>query len=397
MAAEVRPETAAAPLTATASGWRDQADKFTVVARQTGYLGPADFIGFLNRAQSGEAAEDPLGKFKQAGLALTILLILVGGIGLNLTPCVLPLIPINLAIIGAGKAAASRGAGFMRGATYGAGMALTYGVLGLFVVLTGAKFGTLNASPWFNLAITVVFLALALAMFGKFNLDFSRFEGGAGQTLQRLRHPALAAFGLGAMSAMLAGACVAPVVISVLLLAVNLHTHGVRAGLLLPFVLGLGMALPWPLAGASLTFLPKPGAWMERVKQVFGVLIIGFAMFYAHLAWCQFQPAAGASLAAAPAGATTVDSSQELLAALQSAQTLGKPVFLDFQAAWCKDCLTMEATVFNQAAVEARLKDFVVVKYHAERPNDSPARETLDYFGALGLPTYVVLAAKVGK
>ena len=397
-AAEVRSTNGVVPPVAVAAaggGWPAEAGKFRVLARQTGYLNPADFIKYLDRAMSGGVAEDPLAQFKRVGMALTVLLILVGGIGLNFTPCVLPLIPINLAIIGAGKSAKSRSEGFWRGATYGAGMALTYGLLGLFVVLTGAKFGTLNASPWFNLAITVVFLVLSLAMFGKINLDFSRFEGNAGNTVRRFHSRGLVAFSLGAIAALLAGACVAPVVISVLLLAANLHAHGVRLGLLLPFVLGLGMALPWPFAGASLTFLPKPGPWMERVKQGFGVLIVVFALFYGHLAYSQFQSArAGTSFASAPAGVATVDSSQELLTALQSAQAQGKPVFLDFQAAWCKDCLSMEKLVFNQAAVAKRLEDFVVVKYHADRPNDAPAREVLDYFGALGLPTYVVLAVK---
>ena len=76
----------------------------------------------------------------------------------------------------------------------------------------------------------------------------------------------------------------APVVISVLLLATNLYFKGQIAGLLLPFLLGVGMALPWPFAGAGLAFLPKPGVWMNRVKHVFGALILVFAAIYGHLA-----------------------------------------------------------------------------------------------------------------
>ena len=86
-----------------------------------------------------------------------LLLVFLGGLALNLTPCVLPMIPINLAISGAGSAASSRLAGFKNGAIYGAGMALAYGLLGLGVVLTGAKFGTINSSVWFNVVIAVVF------------------------------------------------------------------------------------------------------------------------------------------------------------------------------------------------------------------------------------------------
>ena len=80
------------------------------------------------------------------GTLATLLLIAAGGFLLNFTPCVLPMIPINLAIIGAGTRARSRTEGFRNGAIYGLGMALAYGTLGLVVVLTGSKFGTLNSS-----------------------------------------------------------------------------------------------------------------------------------------------------------------------------------------------------------------------------------------------------------
>ena len=81
---------------------------------------------------------------------------------------------INLAIIGAGAQAGSRGRGLLLGATYGAAMAVVYGVLGVFVILTAGTFGTINSSPWFNLAIAVLFVVLALAMFDVIVIDFSR-------------------------------------------------------------------------------------------------------------------------------------------------------------------------------------------------------------------------------
>ena len=71
-----------------------------------------------------------------------------------------------------------------------------------------------------------------------------------------------------------------------------------------------------------------------------------------------------------------------------------KPVFIDFKASWCKNCEAMDAAVFTQEAVRRELSDFVVVQYEAERPNEPPAREMLDRFGILGLPSYVVLAAQ---
>lgn len=397
LAEELKPDAAKRETaTNTPAPWIESAQHFQVAGTQTGYLRPTEFVAFLDQARHGNGPADPLASFHQAGLVLTLALILLGGVGLNLTPCVLPLIPVNLAIIGAGKSARSRLDGFGRGAAYGAGMALSYGALGLFVVLTGAKFGTLNSSPWFNLVVAVVFLVLAGGMFGGYNLDFTRYEGSVGGQVRNWRHAGLVAFGLGVLAALLAGACVAPVVISVLLLAASFYSHGHVLGLALPFLLGLGMALPWPLAGASLTFLPKPGRWMERVKQAFGVLILVFAGYYGWLAVGLFSQAhASTRLADAPTGAISSansgDSSQELRQGLEQALANGKPVLVDFQASWCKNCAAMEETVFNQPSVQAALRDFVVIQYHAEQPNESPAREVLDHFGALGLPTYVVL------
>src|SRR4030095_4430190 len=100
----------------------------------------------------------------------------IGGLALNLTPCVLPMIPINLAIIGAGAQASSRGRGFWLGLAYGGAMAVVYGVLGLIVILTAGTFGTINSSAWFNLGIAVLFVVLGLAMFDVLLIDFSQYS-----------------------------------------------------------------------------------------------------------------------------------------------------------------------------------------------------------------------------
>lgn len=382
------------------SDWRQVVANFKIVARETGYQPPTRFLSFLDKAGSGTATSDePLARWKRWGIWLTLGFILLGGAGLNLTPCVLPLIPINLAIIGAGAQAGSRQRGFLLGASYGAGMALAYGGLGLIVVLTGAKFGSLNASPWFNLGIAAVFALMALAMFDIIHIDFSRFQGGMARRKTSGKSPFIIAFTLGAMAALLAGACVAPVVISVLLLAAQLYADGSTAGLLLPFLLGLGMALPWPVAGAGLSFLPKPGLWMTRVKYAFGVLILGFAIYYGYMAHGLFKIRHGAETAAvSPENQAKVEPNDTaFIEALQQAQHEGKPVFLDFWASWCKNCSAMDAAVFSREDVRRKLQNFVVVKYQAEQPNEPPARDVLDYFGVLGLPTYVVLAPVAPK
>ncbi|HLH53428.1 MAG TPA: cytochrome c biogenesis protein CcdA [Verrucomicrobiae bacterium] len=367
---------------------------FKLGGRQTGYVPKQTFLTFLEQSRSGQAVPgDALEKFKQVGPLFSILLILLGGAGLNLTPCVLPLIPINLAIIGAGARASSRRRGFALGGTYGLGMALVYGVLGLVVVLTGSKFGTLNSSAWFNFSIAVVFLVMALAMFDLINVDFSRFQGRMGGSGPSQGGQFVLALSMGAMAALLAGACVAPVVISVLLMAAQMYGKGVVAGLMLPFLLGLGMALPWPFAGAGLSFLPKPGKWMKWVKYGFGVMILLFAAYYGHLGVNAFrtdsQLRASRTNASGQSGVSAPNAALE--AALQQAKKEGKPVLIDFAASWCKNCLAMDSTVFPAPEVKERLNQFVVVRYEAEKPNESPAREVLNQFGVMGLPTYVVL------
>lgn len=371
---------------------RASTNEWTVVSRSTGFVDVQSFLTWLDRSAQGQ--EPTGGLLKVPGgfwsSLMTIGLILLGGLGLNLTPCVLPLIPINLAILGAGSAASNRSRGFLLGTLYGTGMALTYGFLGLTVVISGAKFGSLNASPWFNFGIALIFAFLSLAMFDKWALDFSGWQSRLGRTDRARRGSLVAAVFMGAVAAALAGACVAPVLISVLLLSTTLHSEGNWLGLLLPFVLGIGMALPWPLAGGGLSFLPKPGNWMIRVKQGFGVLILVFAGYYAVLGWT-LLPSRGSSgiSGQAESGQRLVE---EFRRQLSQAQLQPQPIFLKFGASWCKNCTAMEHTTLTDPQVQERLRKFSVVKFAAEHPSDPAVKRVLDEFGVLGLPTFLILS-----
>ncbi len=393
MAGGTSAQPSAAGQTSAGIDWEREFKDFAIKGRQTGYLSASEFNAFLDNSLAGKGTADPLAKFQNMGMLATLLLILVGGFLLNFTPCVLPMIPINLAIIGAGRQARSRTDGFRNGAIYGLGIALAYGTLGLAVVLTGSKFGALNSSMWFNVGIALVFIVMALGMFDVVNIDFSRFSGAgpSGAAGQGALAQNAVVLSLGVMSALLAGACVAPVVISVVLLATNFYAKGSMAGLMLPFLLGVGMALPWPFAGAGLTFLPKPGKWMKYVKYGFGVMILAFAFYYGHLAWRAHQSTAGSIATTGSAEGASDESDQTLLAALEKSRATGRPLFLDFHASWCKDCSAMDATVFNQPPVEDHLKQFIAVRYAAEQPNAAPAKPLLDHFNIVGLPAYLVL------
>ena len=373
--------------------------------RLVGYADVPAFLAFLDPAAAPPAAAspwrlflaDPAQFYVRHGLLPVLLLILLGGILLNLTPCVLPMIPVNLAIIGAGGTDAPRAARFGLGLVYGLGMALVYGALGLVVVLTGSVFGAINSSPVFTGAIAVLFFVLALAMFDVWQLDFSRFRKTSGRA-GRARLPAVLV--MGGISALLAGACVAPVLIAVLALAGSLYAQGLTAALALPFLLGIGMALPWPLAAAGLAALPKPGAWMEKVKKAFGVFIFLLAAYYAWNTVSAFrQPAPAAAAEAAPAGSVfrvfdfDAGSAESFAALLAEAAASGKPVLLDFGAHWCKACKLMDATTLRDSAVAAKLGEVFPIQVIANEPGKSPAREALAPFAVQGFPTYLLYPA----
>jgi thiol:disulfide interchange protein len=382
-AAPPAPEPAAAPAVLSS---------FALAGSAGGYMNVDAFLTFIHNAEAGVQSQS---MFADRGPIAILLLVFIGGLALNLTPCVLPMIPINLAIIGAGAKAGDRRRGFALGSAYGAAMALVYGVLGVVVIRTASTFGTINASPWFNAAIAVLFVVLGLAMFDIGAIDFSRLssrihfsDGGRGTVA--------VAFGMGAVAALLAGACVAPVVIQVVVFASDLYAKGSTIALALPFVLGLGMALPWPVAGAGLSRLPKPGAWMNTVKYVFGAFILTMAAYYGYLT---YEIVSNRWVNQADVQASAAEKLKEgwyasLDEGLSAAAASRQPVLIDMWATWCKNCLTMDKTTLADPRVKDALAGYVKIKFQAEDPDAPGTKDVMQRLNGVGLPAYGILKAK---
>lgn len=376
---------------AASDDWKELIDQFEVTGQASGSMSAEDFIAFIEATEAGSGNEVQ-SLAGQSFLAVVIAAV-IGGVLLNLTPCVLPLIPINLAIIGAGAKAESRTRGVVLGGAYGVGIAAVFGGLGLLFVLGLTSFGgTLNQSPWFNLAITILFVVLGLAMFDLIVIDFSKWQAKI-DTQGKGGHVGFALF-MGAVSALLAGACVAPVLVAVLLYSQDQYASGNQAALVLPFLVGLGMALPWPIVGGGISMLPKPGLWMEKVKYAFGVIIIGIGAYYGYQTYTQFQ-----QQFIDPADVVaSVDAEgwhQQLGPALEEALAEDKPVLIDFWAKWCKNCLYMNKTTLVDEDVIAALDGYVKVKYRAEVPGDPPHADLLARFDQyVSFPFYVIIEPK---
>ena len=328
-----------------------------------GYMDASEFTAFLSGKPS---AADTLG---QASVAMVFLLVLFGGLLMNLTPCVLPLVPVSLALVGRGAA---------RGAAYGLGMTLSYGALGLAAAFGGLAFGAIQSNPWFNVVVAIVFLLLGLATSEVFFIDFSRFRPRPKVgVMPREKRGLLGPFLLGAGTAVLAGACIAPILLATLVVTAKWYAAGKVWAVALPFVLGAGMGLPWPFITAGLSVLPKPGAWMRWVNRAFAGVLFGLAVWYGWLAWGGFT--ASAKTVPAPDG---VDASDPT-----------RPTLVIVGAPWCKNCTAMERTTLKDPSVVAALARFNVKHIEINTFNDLASYPELVGLGIekTGVPAYVVI------
>lgn len=348
-----------------------------------GYMDAVAFLDFLEKGLSSKGKDAEEGGIdrqkanrKHIGVGWRFILAFFAGLLLNLTPCVLPLLPIQVAVLGMGNVANDRMSGALRGTVYGLSMALTYGVLGFAVARSGAIVGSLQSTRGFNAAIAVLFILLAMAVLGVFRLDMS--------SRRKSISGAVSWLGLilaGSAAAVLAGACVAPAVLGTMLYAADEVAAGNTIAAALPFVLGLGLAAPWPVAGAGLAVLPKPGRWMRFVNWGFAAIAFAFAIHYANIAMSS----------RVERHSPGVFDAKTFPAMYEDAIETGRPVVIDFFASWCGSCERMEKTTFRNSKVQAALENCEFLRVQLEDPLADDAVSILSRFDIRGFPAIVVV------
>lgn len=212
---------------------------------------------------------------EEKGLALSLFFIFLGGLALNLTPCVYPLIPITVSFFGA-QSSGSRSQSILMGVFYAMGMSITYSALGVFAALTGSLLGTALQNPLVIIAIAGILIALGTSMFGLFEIRVPQSLALMGN---KNRSGYLGSVLMGLTVGFIAAPCIGPFVLSLLVYVGKLGNA--FTGFLLFFVLSMGLGLPYIFLAASsnsISKLPRSGEWMEGVKIIFGLVLFGMAL-----------------------------------------------------------------------------------------------------------------------
>ena len=390
-------------------------------------------------------------RLKQGSLILNVLAFFAFGVLLSLTPCVFPMIPILSGIIVGQSGTVTSRRGFSLSLAYVLAMALTYALLGVLAGSFQVNLQAASQNVWAISAFSLVFVILALSMFGVYEL---RMPAAIQTRLSSLSQPGQAS-GLyssalmGAVSAIIVGPCVAPPLAGALLY-ISQTGDALLGGAAL-FSMGLGFGVPLLVIGASAgSLLPRVGPWMEKVKQGFGIIMLGVAIWFmervipaavAMLLWAllviisallmgaldrmagtgKVFKAVGiagliyagaliigalsgsndmlrplAHLAGKPAGASSLEFQRIKTAAdldrkLTAAAAAGKYVMLDFYADWCVTCIEMEHGTFTEAEVKRVLSDVILLQADVTR-NDKDDQQLLERFQLFGPPAILFFA-----
>ncbi|MGE3772669.1 MAG: cytochrome c biogenesis protein CcdA [Gammaproteobacteria bacterium] len=219
---------------------------------------------------------DNLGRLIDLHPALALATVFAGGVAVSFTPCMYPIVPVTLGVIGA-RSAGARWRGFLLSSVYVLGMALSYASLGAFAALSGKLFGQISTSPWTHFAVANLCLVFGLAMLDVFRLPQLGLDAGPAQ---RGPQGLFGVFLFGMAAGLIVGPCTAPV-LGTLLVYVG-SRQNLLYGFLLLLCFGYGVGFLLILLGTFtglLSSLPRSGLWMERVKKVFGWGMVGVAEY----------------------------------------------------------------------------------------------------------------------
>jgi thiol:disulfide interchange protein DsbD len=367
------------------------------------------------------------------------------GLGLAFTPCVLPMVPILSSIIVGEGAQVKRSRGFILSLAYSLGMAIVYTALGVAAGLIGEGLSAALQNPWVLGAFGLLIVAMALSMFGVYNLQLpaalqTRLVDASGrQSSGKLA----GVFAMGAISALIVGPCVAAPLAGALVYISQ--TRDVVIGGAALFAMAAGMSIPLLLVGVSAgSLLPRAGMWMDAVKKFFGVLMLAMALWLVSpvlpalvqmLLWSvlligyavyllrsargkaalllafvaamlgavqlvglatggrdALAPLAHLGIGAQPHGLTftRVKTVADLDAAL--AKLDGKTALLDFYADWCVSCKEMEKLTFVDPRVQAQVANTVLLQVDVTA-NDAADKAMLKRFGLFGPPGIILFDA----
>jgi thiol:disulfide interchange protein DsbD len=367
----------------------------------------------------------------------------LAGLALAFTPCVLPMVPIVSGIIAGEGTRLTRMRGFTLSLAYVLGMALTYTAAGVAFAAAGQQAQTLFQQPWIIVAFALLFVAMSLSMFGLYTVQMPAFlQTRLAELSNRQRGGRFAGVAaMGALSALIVTTCVGPALVAALTV-IGQTGQMARGGLAL-FAMAMGMGTPLLVVGASAgQLLPRAGAWMDTVKQVFGALMLGVAVWMISrilpervtlLLWAIPLIAAGIVLRRAVVhslgarlalrfasslvlvyamflavgayrGATDplhplqvaravdhlpfqrIKSLADLEREVAAASAAGRPVMLDFYADWCVSCKEMEKYTFPTPEVRGALANAVLLQADVTA-NDAQDQALLKHFGIFGPPT----------
>lgn len=232
----------------------------------------------LTGVEDGLTIEEKAKRALESGSLMALLWVFIGGLLLSFTPCVYPVIPITIAYIG-GRSGGSRMKGFSLSLVFVLGLAMVYSSLGLVAAATGSVFGLSTQNPWVIGFVTLVFLVMGIGMMGAFEISLpSSIQT---KLSSKKRSGYLGALFVGGTTGLIAAPCVGPVLVA--LLSWVSSSGNLFLGFLYLFVFACGLGSLFVVIGTfagAMSALPTAGEWMDRVKQVFGVILIAMAFYF---------------------------------------------------------------------------------------------------------------------